>query len=486
MSMPAAAADAPTTVVAPDATTSAQETERPAEGAANGSSLPEASKTPTTSAATTTTQPSTTTNTNSAAANTKSNTHSTATTIPLHLSPEAVQALLCPATSLLRYHLMPQPKQGPDSGDAGGRVCSAQVAEAFRTDWSEEMARLAQALEAEAEGERQAGKCRFSRDTLEVTFLGTASSQPSKYRNVSGTYLDFFGRGGVMVDCGEDSVGQMERRYGPKDAFQRVLLLQAVWISHMHADHHGGLVPLLQLRARAGAGPLLVMGPLALFEVLQSYSCVVPIAFIFVPADCYSQKRNRGYSHAGPTPLQEGLTRPLPSSVAGALQEVKQTLGLTTFRPFDVDHIHNSYGLLLEGRGPEEGAEPWKVVFSGDTRPCESVVEAARDATLLVHEATFEDELENEAYKKRHSTTGEAVGVATKSGAYRTILTHFSTRYPKLPEMDIVSNGSIAVAMDLMSVNLADLAWLPRVVEPLGLLLKAEKEGFEAEDEEGA
>lgn len=162
-SMPAAAADAPTAVVAPDATTSAQETERPAEGAANGSSLPEASKTPTTSAATTTTQPPTTTITKSAAANTKSNTHSTATTIPLHLSPEAVQALLCPATSLLRYHLMPQPKQGPDSGDAGGRVCSAQVAEAFRTDWSEEMARLAQVLEAEAEEERQAGKCRFSR-----------------------------------------------------------------------------------------------------------------------------------------------------------------------------------------------------------------------------------------------------------------------------------------------------------------------------------
>lgn len=52
--------------------------------------------------------------------------------------------------------------------------------------------------------------------------------------------------------------------------------------------------------------------------------------------------------------------------------------------------------------------------------------------------------------------------------------------------MDIVSNGSIAVAMDLMSVNLADLAWLPCIVEPLGLLLKAEKEGFEAEDEEGA
>lgn len=48
-----------------------------------------------------------------------------------------------------------------------------------------------------------------------------------------------------------------------------------------------------------------------------------------------------------------------------------------------------------------------QVVYSGDTRPCDAVVDAARNATLLIHEATFEDQLRDEAINKRHSTTGE-------------------------------------------------------------------------------
>lgn len=74
-----------------------------------------------------------------------------------------MQNLLSPAVSLLRYHLMPQARQGPDGVEQGGRVCSSQVAEVFRNEWSEEMARLAKALEEEAEAEKQAGTCRFSR-----------------------------------------------------------------------------------------------------------------------------------------------------------------------------------------------------------------------------------------------------------------------------------------------------------------------------------
>jgi ribonuclease BN (tRNA processing enzyme) len=41
--------------------------------------------------------------------------------------------------------------------------------------------------------------------------------------------------------------------------------------------------------------------------------------------------------------------------------------------------------------------------------------------------------------------------------AYRIILTHFSTRYPKMPELDLAANPHMAVAMDFMSINLADL-----------------------------
>lgn len=51
--------------------------------------------------------------------------------------------------------------------------------------------------------------------------------------------------------------------------------LGCVWVSHMHADHHGGLYRLLEWRARRGAPPLLVIGPSRLFQVLLQYSAVV-------------------------------------------------------------------------------------------------------------------------------------------------------------------------------------------------------------------
>jgi ribonuclease BN (tRNA processing enzyme) len=72
-------------------------------------------------------------------------------------------------------------------------------------------------------------------------------------------------------------------------------------------------------------------------------------------------------------------------------------------------------------------------VYSGDTRPCERLARAGAGATLLIHEATFEPGLEAHALRKRHSTSAEAIDAGRRMGAYRTLLTHFSQRYPKLP-----------------------------------------------------
>lgn len=45
-----------------------------------------------------------------------------------------------------------------------------------------------------------------------MVFLGTTSSQPSKYRNVTALYVDCGVRGGLLLDCGEDAAGQLKRR----------------------------------------------------------------------------------------------------------------------------------------------------------------------------------------------------------------------------------------------------------------------------------
>lgn len=83
-------------------------------------------------------------------------------------------------------------------------------------------------------------------DDIVVTTLGTGSAIPSKYRNVSATHLDIPGLGGILLDCGEGSLGQLRRRFGPEGTRRVLEELRMIHISHMHADHHLGLQAILR------------------------------------------------------------------------------------------------------------------------------------------------------------------------------------------------------------------------------------------------
>jgi ribonuclease Z len=50
------------------------------------------------------------------------------------------------------------------------------------------------------------------RDDLEIVLLGTGSSQPSKYRNVSSIFINLFAKGSLLLDCGEGTLAQLKRR----------------------------------------------------------------------------------------------------------------------------------------------------------------------------------------------------------------------------------------------------------------------------------
>jgi ribonuclease Z len=305
----------------------------------------------------------------------------------------------------------------------------------------------------EAEMSDPACVANFDRETAEVCFLGTAAAIPGKHRNVSGILLNLFARGAVMMDCGEGSWGQMTRSYGMDAAIEILRGLKIVFISHIHADHHLGLLTLLYERRRliSSLKPgehwpvLVIIGPRQLKEWLSNFEFAV-----------YGSNDNLLYRFCD----AEALTD--PQQHESKFFADSYGLEIACVR---VIHCPNSYGVVVLDR-----LTGWKLVYSGDTRPCRALAEAGSGATLAIHEATLDDSMEAESIAKNHSTTSEAIRVCAEwMGAWRTVLTHFSQRYPRVPLLDMatVRNlelGRAAVAFDLMRINFADLASLPQVM----------------------
>lgn len=78
---------------------------------------------------------------------------------------------------------------------------------------------------------------------------------------------------------------------------------------------------------------------------------------------------------------------------------------------------------------------------------------SGKDSDLLIHEATFEDELSHEAKIKMHSTTSEAISIGKRMNAKFTLLTHFSQRYYKIPVITEHFDDKVGMAFDNMRVS---------------------------------
>uniref|UniRef100_A0A803NZ43 ribonuclease Z n=1 Tax=Cannabis sativa TaxID=3483 RepID=A0A803NZ43_CANSA len=327
----------------------------------------------------------------------------------------------------------------------------------------------------------------IGREDLEIIFLGTGSSQPSKYRNVSSIHINIFSKGGLLLDCGEGTLGQLKRRYGVDKADDVVRGLRCIWISHMHADHHAGLARILahrrELLKETPHEPILVVGPGQLKNYLDAYQRLEDLGMMFL--DC---------QHTTKDSLDAFRNKPTNGQIDSAdnvteiksLKKILGAAGLEALISFSVFHCKQAFGVVLKAaeriNSVGKAIPGWKIVYSGDTRPCKALIEASRDATILIHEATFEDGKVEDAVKKNHSTSEEAVKVGNLAGAYRILLTHFSQRYPKISVFDEMYMHNVGIAFDMMSVNLADLPALPKVLPYLKILFRNEIALKESDD----
>ena len=126
------------------------------------------------------------------------------------------------------------------------------------------------------------------------------------------------------------------------------------------------------------------------------------------------------------------------STDSGASKSAMQSAtGLQNLTACFVSHCHGAMAVAITF------ANGFKFSYSGDCRPSRNLAAIGKGSTVLVHEATFDDEMQGDAEAKRHSTISEAAAVGVEMGARRVILTHFSQRYSKIPTMSDIQGFTV-------------------------------------------
>ena len=272
---------------------------------------------------------------------------------------------------------------------------------------------------------------------LRLTFLGTSAAQPTVTRNVSGIAVkadsDL-----LLFDCGEGSQRQMVR-------FGTGFGVDAVFFTHFHADHYLGIIGFIRTMGMLGRDtPLTLYGPAPAKRLLDKavYLGVEDLPFdINIVELSPGQVVSRGTYDIRAVGVDHRI-----SAVGYVLHEHERpgsfdpekakALGLPPGPGYRKLQFGESV-VAPDGRQitPDQvvgAARPGrKLVISGDTRPCASLRQAAEDADLLVHEATFSDAEQARALETRHSTAREAAKLATEARVKRLALTHFSSRFER-------------------------------------------------------
>jgi ribonuclease Z len=299
---------------------------------------------------------------------------------------------------------------------------------------------------------------------LKVVFLGTSGSLPTPERSSSCVAVKI-GRGVDLLDCGEGTQRQMVAAH---IGFSRV---KRIFITHLHGDHVLGIPGLLQsMTLLRREESLDIFGPKGLHAFLQGVSNTLggptfPVTVHeigepgvileehnFKVEVCRADHRLEAWAYAIREKPRPGRFYP---EKARALRVPEGALW---------KHLQEGEDVEIEGRiiksldvadAPRCGTF---IVYTGDTRPSEEVTRLALEADLLIHEATFADDLIERAMEDGHTTFSQAAGVAAQARVKRLILTHISSRYgdvtPLLEAATKVFPNTI-VASDLLEVEVS-------------------------------
>lgn len=274
-----------------------------------------------------------------------------------------------------------------------------------------------------------------------LTVLGTASARPSSGRNQSAQVLTVHGRS-FLIDCGEGVQTRLQESRIPLHK------IDTIFISHIHGDHIFGLFGLLSTMGMlARPAPLNIFAPVNFGPILKFF-----------------------LSYYGEGVSFEIRHIPLTMKAPEVVYETKSL----EIRAFPLNHGIETFGFLFREKEPLYNVRKWKVdeyslslteiasikrgedvvreypdgrrealtvkelgykpfvprsyAYCSDTSPFADEASWVKGVDILYHEATYLDELSDQAEKRHHSTTLQAARCALDAGVKKLVIAHYSSR----------------------------------------------------------
>ncbi|MBQ9855386.1 MAG: ribonuclease Z [Clostridia bacterium] len=272
---------------------------------------------------------------------------------------------------------------------------------------------------------------------IDVTLLGTGGMMPLPGRFLTSLYVRTNGRT-ILIDCGEGTQTAI------RTASLRFKCIDAILITHYHADHVSGLPGLFLTIGNEGrTEPIHIYGPTGLTRVISAFLTIIgelPYDLIFHELPGEETRFECANLSVTAAPADHGmpclfyhlsLSRPgkfdpararqngVPLALWGQLQKGEAVGG---FSPNDV-------------LGPARRG--LSLLYATDTRPVDRIALYGKDADLLILEGMFgEEEKKARAIETHHMTMQEAANLAQNAGSKELWLTHYSPATPHPEEFE--------------------------------------------------